>query len=50
MGGSGSPTTFNPKVMSGFGLSMGPVIIDVPFTYYLLDHGYNLGVTLGIVW
>ena len=49
MGGNAGPTLFNPKLIGGLGFSLGPVILDIPFTYYPLDHGYNLGITLGIV-
>ncbi|MBN2158140.1 MAG: hypothetical protein JW807_02000 [Spirochaetes bacterium] len=47
-GGTG-PTKFLPKVFCGPGFSFGPVIIDIPFTYYF-NNGFNLGVTLGVVW
>ena len=50
LGGEASPNVFNPKVMSGIGFTMGPVLLDIPFTYYLLDHGFNLGLTLGVFW
>lgn len=49
MGGSQRPRFFNPKLMTGLGISLGPVIIDIPVTFYL-DNGYNVGVTLGVVW
>ncbi|OHD71613.1 MAG: hypothetical protein A2W19_15210 [Spirochaetes bacterium RBG_16_49_21] len=47
-GGTG-PTNFLPKIFCGPGLSLGPVIIDIPFTYYFND-GFNVGVTVGVVW
>jgi hypothetical protein len=50
MGGKASPSLINPKIMSGIGFSLGPVIIYIPFTYYPLDNGFNLGFTLGIIW
>jgi hypothetical protein len=49
-GGDMSPGLFNPKLMAGLGFSLGPVVIDIPVTWYFTDHGYNVGVTLGIVW
>jgi len=48
-GSKNSPDLFNPKLMAGFGFSIGPVIIDIPVTYYFLNNGYNLGVTLGLI-
>ena len=44
-----SPDLFNPKIMAGLGFSLGPVILDIPFTYYYLNNGYNLGITLGFI-
>ncbi len=43
------PTLVLPKVFCGPGLNFGPVIIDMPFTYYF-NNGFDLGVTFGIVW
>ena len=48
-GGTNSPDLFNPKLMAGLGFSFGPVILDIPFTYYFLSNGYNLGITLGFI-
>ncbi|MDR2943060.1 MAG: hypothetical protein LBV17_10755 [Treponema sp.] len=45
---SNIPSIFNFKIMTGFGFSMGPVIIDIPFTYYPAS-GYNIGITIGAV-
>jgi hypothetical protein len=47
--GTNSPDFFNPKLMAGLGFSLGPVIIDVPFTIYPVNNGYNFGITLGFV-
>jgi hypothetical protein len=47
-GTSNSPSFFNFKIMTGFGLVMGPVILDVPITYYPAS-GYNFGITIGAV-
>jgi hypothetical protein len=49
-GGDMAPGLFNPKVMGGLGLSLGPVIIDVPVAWYFMDNGYSVGVTLGFAW
>jgi len=43
-----SPSFFNFKIMTGIGISAGPVVFDVPITYYP-GSGYNLGVTVGAV-
>jgi len=37
----------NPKFMGAVGFNFGPVIIDIPVTYYL-NNGYSLGITLGL--
>jgi hypothetical protein len=42
-----SPGLFNPKVMGAVGFNFGPIIIDIPLTYYFKDNGYSLGFTLG---
>jgi hypothetical protein len=49
-GGNMSPGLFNPKLMAGLGFNMGPVIIDIPVTWYFMNDGYSLGITLGIAW
>jgi len=49
-GGAMPPTAFNLKLMTGVGFNIGPVIIDIPFTYYFLDNGYSVGFTLGAIW
>jgi hypothetical protein len=48
-GGTNSPDLFNPKLMASLGFSIGPVIIDIPVTYYFLNNGYNFGITLGFI-
>jgi hypothetical protein len=48
-GGDMAPSLFNPKVMADLGFSLGPVLVDIPVTFYL-SNGYNIGVTLGILW
>jgi hypothetical protein len=49
-GGDMSPKFFQPKLMTGLGFTLGPVVIDIPVTWYFLDHGASVGVTLGVVW
>jgi hypothetical protein len=49
-GGERSPTVLNPKLTAGIGFSVGPVIVDIPFTWYFLGNGFNFGVTLGAAW
>jgi len=48
-GGDVPPSFFNLKLMTGIGLNFGPVLLDIPVTFYL-GNGYNVGVTLGVVW
>ena len=48
-GGTNSPDLFNPKLMASLGFSIGPVIIDIPVTYYFLQNGYSFGITLGFI-
>jgi len=40
---------FRAKILANIGLSVGPVFIDVPVSYYL-DNGYAVGITAGCVW
>ena len=47
LGGKSAPSIFNVKAMGAVGFNFGPVIIDIPVTYYFLDNGYSLGVTFG---
>jgi hypothetical protein len=49
-GASSNPDFFNFKIMTGLGFQIGPVVIDIPFTFYPAVHpGYNLGLTIGAV-
>jgi len=48
-GGDMAPTFFNLKLMTGVGFNFGPVVIDIPLTFYL-DNGYSIGITIGAVW
>jgi hypothetical protein len=37
--------------MMGMGFKFGPVILDIPFTYFFLTgQGLSLGITMGVVW
>ncbi|WP_010254707.1 Lsa36 family surface (lipo)protein [Treponema primitia] len=48
-GGDVAPTFFNPKLMTGIGFKIGPVILDIPVTLYFGDGtGLNAGITLGV--
>jgi hypothetical protein len=46
-GGKEGPSIFYPKLMLGLGLSLGPVLIDIPVTFYL-SNGYSAGITVGV--
>jgi hypothetical protein len=46
---SAPPSFFNFKIMTGLGFIMGPVVIDIPITFYPASHGYTFGLTLGAV-
>lgn len=48
-GTKGKADKYRPKGMVNLGLGVGPVIIDVPLTFYL-DNGYAAGITAGVVW
>ncbi len=43
------PSIIKPKLMAGLGCLIGPVVVDIPFTYYL-GNGFDLGFTAGIIW
>jgi len=47
LGGKSSPSFLNVKAMGAVGINIGPVLFDIPVTYYFLDNGYSLGFTLG---
>lgn len=40
---------YRKKLLANIGLSIGPVFIDFPMSYYL-DNGYAIGLTAGFVW
>jgi hypothetical protein len=44
------PDKYRAKLMANIGLSIGPVFIDVPATYYLTDNGYAVGISAGMAW
>jgi hypothetical protein len=48
-GGSMSPSFIHPKVTAGFGLTFGPVVLDIPVTFYIAEKGYSVGVSVGAV-
>jgi len=48
-GGAMSPSVFNLKLMTGIGLNFGPVVLDIPVTFYL-NNGYSIGISLGFIW
>jgi len=43
------PKAFAAKAMANIGIGIGPVILDIPFTYYF-NNGFNLGLSVGFVW
>jgi hypothetical protein len=43
------PSVARTRLMSGIGLNLGPVKVDVPVTYYP-SAGASVGVTVGVVW
>jgi hypothetical protein len=47
-GGKSGPSSFNPKIMGAVGFNLGPLIIDIPVTYYFLNNGYSFGITFGL--
>jgi hypothetical protein len=46
---SNGPSFLRPRVMTGVGLGMGPVKIDVPLLYYF-NSGLAVGITGAVVW
>jgi len=48
-GSDNAPTIARLRAMTGFGLGLGPVKIDVPIIYYVAS-GFAFGVTGAIVW
>ncbi|AEJ60782.1 hypothetical protein Spith_0502 [Spirochaeta thermophila DSM 6578] len=48
-GTDGGPSFVNPKVFASIGLLLGPVSLEIPFTYYInKGSGFNAGITLGL--
>jgi hypothetical protein len=48
-GADAPPSFFNFKIMTGLGFVMGPVVIDIPITFYPASHGYVFGITMGAI-
>jgi len=48
LGGTSGPGIFNLKIMGAVGCNFGPVIVDIPVTYYFVDNGYSFGITFGL--
>jgi hypothetical protein len=48
-GTSNKPSFFNFKLMTGFGITAGPVVFDIPITFYPVNQGYSFGLTIGAV-
>ncbi|PKL40088.1 MAG: hypothetical protein CVV44_07695 [Spirochaetae bacterium HGW-Spirochaetae-1] len=44
-----NPKVFAPKAMVGLGFCAGPVMIDIPVTFYF-PGGFNVGISAGFVW
>jgi hypothetical protein len=44
-----APSTLRPKVMTGIGVNLFPVKIDIPIIYYP-QSGLAVGVTVAVVW
>jgi len=49
-GGSMTPSLINPKIMTGIGLKLGPVFLDIPINYYFYakGSGLSIGFTLAL--
>jgi len=48
--GDMNPKFTNLKLMTGIGVKLGPlVLVDIPITWYFIDNGFHIGVTLGLV-
>ena len=43
------PKAFAAKAMAGIGFGVGPVMVDIPVTYYF-NNGLSVGVSVGFVW
>jgi len=44
-----SPSLTRARLMAGVGLSLGPVVVDMPVAWYL-NSGASVGIQAGIVW
>jgi len=47
---SHAPSFFNFKLMTGLGIHAGPVVFDIPVTFYPANSGYTIGLTIGAVY
>ena len=43
-----NPAFVRPRISAGVGLNLGPVMLEIPLTWYLTS-GFSVGLTLGIV-
>ncbi len=43
------PKAFAAKAMAGIGIGIGPVVVDIPVTYYF-NNGISVGLSVGFVW
>jgi len=48
LAGKSNPNIINVKGLFAAGFNFGPVIIDIPVTYYFLSNGWSLGLTFGV--
>lgn len=48
-GAGAKPKAFAAKAMAGIGFGVGPVMVDIPVTYYF-NNGLSVGVSVGFVW
>ena len=43
-----NPSFMRPRIFAGVGFNLGPVMLEIPLTWYLTS-GFSVGLTLGIV-
>jgi len=46
--GQSGPSLLNVKGMLAVGFNFGPIMIDIPVTYYPMNNGFSVGITSGI--
>jgi hypothetical protein len=44
-----SPSFVKPRIMANAGVGLGPLVVDLPVTYYF-NNGFSLGISAGIIW